>query len=40
MEKLDNQSPLYILGMVIGTVLIGFGFGLGFWLSHQIIIGG
>jgi hypothetical protein len=40
MENLDKQGPLYLIGMLIGTVLVGFGFGLGFWLSHQIIIGG
>jgi len=40
MENLDKQSPLYLLGMLIGTVIIGFGFGLGFWFSHQVVIGG
>jgi hypothetical protein len=40
MEKLDKQSPLYLLGMLIGMGVIGFIFGLGFWFSHQVIIGG
>ena len=39
-NNVDTQSPLRILGMLIGTVIIGFGFGLGFWLSYQVIIGG
>jgi len=35
-NELDKKDPLYILGMFIGTILIGFLFGVGYNLSLML----
>jgi len=35
-EETDKKDPLYILGMCIGTVVIGFLFGIGYNVSLML----